>query len=302
MSSTTTCQQTPAARSRPMLASPRKRLITISMTLFALTVVGAAVAFSEHLPAGAVRSVAGSDVWGGFMHGSGTATSPPLFTMVLLAIAIVLARSSKKIGVIGVILLAVGGVAFAGGLLTEPITGHSLTHFDLIKTPLIALAVVAAPLTALAAALELRDRARRQIRPLAEEETGRTPEVRRCSSLAAQRAPEDRLAGVGAGFRAPVLDPHHPGRHQVHAREEPRYLVVAAGREPLLHRPARVVLEAVLCLAVKETRPHVGDGEVAAGRHGVHQPGDLSVRVVGLWYRVQDGDQRDGDRLAEVEQ
>src|ERR1700761_5786326 len=107
------------------------------------------------------------------------------------------------------------------------------------------------------------------------------PLTSRASAFAAHRAPEDRPAGVGPGFRAPFLDPHHPGRHEVHAREEPRHLLAAAGREPLLHRPARVVLEATTRRAVKQTRPHVGDGEVAAGRHGVRQPADYAVRVVG---------------------
>jgi hypothetical protein len=41
-----------------------------------------------------------------------------------------------------------------------------------------------------------------------------------------------------------------------------------------------------------------GDGEVASGRGGVHQAGDDRVRVVD---RVQDGQQHDRDRLAEVQ-
>src|SRR6185437_16428328 len=42
--------------------------------------------------------------------------------------------------------------------------------------------------------------------------------------------------------------------------------------------------------------------EVAAGRHGVQQPGRDGVRVVGLGDDVQDGDQHDRHRLGEVQQ
>src|SRR5215469_2269036 len=44
--------------------------------------------------------------------------------------------------------------------------------------------------------------------------------------------PQGRAARAARGWLlAPFLDPHHPGRNEVHAREEPRHLPVAAGRE-----------------------------------------------------------------------
>ena len=46
----------------------------------------------------------------------------------------------------------------------------------------------------------------------------------------------------------------------------------------------------------------MGDGEVAAGRHGVHQPRHDRVRVVGVRDRVQDRYQGDRDGPGEVEQ
>ena len=46
----------------------------------------------------------------------------------------------------------------------------------------------------------------------------------------------------------------------------------------------------------------MGDGEVAAGRHGVHDPGHDRVRVVGVRDRVQDREQRDRHRAGEVQQ
>jgi hypothetical protein len=141
----------------------RRRLIVVSTTLLGLTSIGAAVALIEHLPDGATHSVAGGDAWGGFIHGSGTAASPPLPIMVLFGMAILIATSRRRIGAIGSIALAIGGVAFTVGMLIEPITRHSLTDsLDVVKTPLVVLALLAAPLTTLAAVAELRYRIRRK--------------------------------------------------------------------------------------------------------------------------------------------
>jgi len=46
----------------------------------------------------------------------------------------------------------------------------------------------------------------------------------------------------------------------------------------------------------------VRKGEVAAGRHGVHQAGHDRVRVVGVRDRVQERDERDRDGHGEVQQ
>jgi hypothetical protein len=53
---------------------------------------------------------------------------------------------------------------------------------------------------------------------------------------------------------------------------------------------------------VEQVRARVRDGQVAAGRNGVHHLGYQRVRVVGVGDDVQDGEQRDRDRTAEVEQ
>jgi hypothetical protein len=141
----------------------RKQLIVVSTTLLGLTSVGAAIALIQHLPDGAARSVAGGGARGGFIYGSGTAMSPPLPIMVLFGIAILFAASRRRIGVIGSIALAIGGTAFTAGMLIEPITRYSLTSsLDVVKTPLVVLGLLAAPLTALAAVAELRYRIRRE--------------------------------------------------------------------------------------------------------------------------------------------
>src|SRR5215468_10204935 len=60
------------------------------------------------------------------------------------------------------------------------------------------------------------------------------------SAFAAHRAPQGGLARLAAaGFRAPFLDSHQPGRDQVHTREEPLYLLAAAPRELPLDQAAR---------------------------------------------------------------
>ena len=75
------------------------------------------------------------------------------------------------------------------------------------------------------------------------------------------------------------------------------------GRVLLLGHPApRCPRGLLLRFRVEELRPQVGHGEVAAGRHGVHQPGHDRVRVVGVRYHVQDREQRHRHRLGEVKQ
>jgi hypothetical protein len=136
--------------------------MVVSTILLGLTSIGAAEALIQHLPDGAARGAPDRNAWGGFMHGSGTAMSPPLSIMVLFGIAILIATSGRRIGVVGVIALAIGGAAFTAGMLIEPMTRHSLTDgLNVVRTPLVVLALLAAPLTSLAAAAELRSRMRR---------------------------------------------------------------------------------------------------------------------------------------------
>ena len=79
--------------------------------------------------------------------------------MIGFAVAIAAAASRRWVGTLGATVLAIGGVAFTIGIVIEPITPWVLTtHPDLLKTPLTVLALVAAPATALAALLHLRQR------------------------------------------------------------------------------------------------------------------------------------------------
>lgn len=79
--------------------------------------------------------------------------------MVLLLIAILVAMTRRRAGAVAAGVLALGGVAFTLGMLSEPVTRLALTSgFDLVKTPIVALALVAAPATSVAALGDLRDR------------------------------------------------------------------------------------------------------------------------------------------------
>ena len=85
--------------------------------------------------------------------------SPPLPTMVLFAAAIAASASPRWVGTLGAAAVAIGSIAFILGIAIEPITHQVLSaHPDPLKTPLTVLALLAAPATALAAALHLRQR------------------------------------------------------------------------------------------------------------------------------------------------
>ena len=153
-----------AATSRPA-ESPaihdpsRRRLIALAAGVLGLCCAGAAISLSQHLPDGATHPVAGRQVWHDFIGAGGTAMSPPLPTMVLFGVAIAASASRRWVGTLGAVAVAVGSIAFTLGIAIEPMTHRVLgAHPDPLKTPLTALALVAAPATALAAVLHLRQR------------------------------------------------------------------------------------------------------------------------------------------------
>jgi hypothetical protein len=151
----------PAAKTQPPALpdpSPR-RLIALAVGVLGLCCAGAAISLSQHLPDGATHATAGRQVWHDFIGGGGTAMSPPLPTMVLFAAAIAASASRRWVGTLGAVAVAAGSIAFTLGIAIEPITLQVLSaHPDPLKTPLTVLALLAAPATALAAALHLRQR------------------------------------------------------------------------------------------------------------------------------------------------
>lgn len=100
-------------------------------------------------------------MWKDFVSGGGTALSPPLPIMVVLAAAIIVSRSSRWVGTVATAVLLFGGMAIAAGVAIEPVTHQVLgSHPDLVKTPLTALALLAAPATSVCAAVNLCRRRR----------------------------------------------------------------------------------------------------------------------------------------------
>jgi hypothetical protein len=151
----------PTAKAEPPALpgpSPR-RLIALAVGVLGLCCAGAAISLSQHLPDGATHAIDGRQVWRDFIGGGGTAMSPPLPVMIGFAAAIAASASRRWVGALGAAAVALGGIAFTLGIAIEPITPWVLTaHPDVLKTPLTVLALVAAPATALAAALHLRQR------------------------------------------------------------------------------------------------------------------------------------------------
>src|SRR5579863_8439343 len=150
----------PTARTEPpAVPGPPRTLIALGTGLLVLCCAGAVISLSQHLPDGGTHAVPAAHVWHDFITGGGTATSPPLPTMVLFAVAIGASAVRGRVGTLGTAVVAIISVAFIVGISIEPITHQALTtHPDPIKTPMIVLALVAAPATALAAALHLRQR------------------------------------------------------------------------------------------------------------------------------------------------
>jgi hypothetical protein len=137
---------------------PRK-LIALGAGLLGLCCAGAVVSLSQHLPDGGTHAVPAGQVWHDFIAGGGTATSPPLPTMVVFAVAIAASAARRWVGTLGTAAVAIISVAMTIAISIEPITHQVLsTHPDPLKTPLTVLALLAAPATALAAALHLRQR------------------------------------------------------------------------------------------------------------------------------------------------
>jgi hypothetical protein len=127
--------------------------------LLGLCCAGAVISLSQHLPDGGTHAAPAGQVWRDFIAGGGTATSPPLPTMVLFAVAIAASAARRWVGTLGTAVVALVSIAFILGISIEPLTHQVLsTRPDPLKTPLIILALLAAAATALAAALQLRQR------------------------------------------------------------------------------------------------------------------------------------------------
>ena len=151
----------PAAKTEPSAipVPPPRKLIALSAGLLGLCCAGAVISLSQHLPNGATHAVPAGQVWhdfiagGGHRHLSAAADHGPVRRGHRASAA------PRWVGTLGTAAVAIISIAFILGISIEPITHQVLsTHPDPLKTPLIVLALLAAPATALAAALHLRQR------------------------------------------------------------------------------------------------------------------------------------------------
>ena len=125
------------------------------------------------------------------------------------------------------------------------------------------------------------------------------PLPRRLGLPADARVARDGMGGVGRG--TPLRHGHEAWFDEVQPGEVAADLLPGAQVQP---GPAHLRVElrggAGHALGVDVTGG-VGDGQVAAGRHGAHDPGHDLVRTVRIRDVLQGHQEHDGDRLAEVE-
>jgi PAS domain S-box-containing protein len=125
------------------------------------------------------------------------------------------------------------------------------------------------------------------------------PLPRRLGLPADARVARNGVGGVGRG--TPLRHGHEAWFDEVQPGEVAADLLPGAQVQP---GPAHLRIElrggAGHALGVDVTGG-VGDGQVAAGRHGAHDPGHDLVRTVRIRDVLQGHQEHDGDRLAEVE-
>jgi quercetin dioxygenase-like cupin family protein/uncharacterized protein YndB with AHSA1/START domain len=136
------------------------RLLPLVSALWLLnSAIGARVAIREDLPAEWVAGLyVGKDASAGFFKGGGTALSPGLPMMALLAVFTALSTRGGKaatVGVAGMTALGAGGTV---GVLAETITYRTLSPstFDRAKAPIVLAGIVLSALMAVLGARRLR--------------------------------------------------------------------------------------------------------------------------------------------------
>ena len=133
-------------------STPRTlKLLTASTILYMLlALLAGLVAISENLPAEFGGSSTGLSVRQDFLYGMGTAISPPLYTVIIQLVLLMLAPRKDRWGMLGVLGLALIGLFTFIGVLSEPINRRIFgpATFDPLKALLVA-AMIFLPLAIL---------------------------------------------------------------------------------------------------------------------------------------------------------
>jgi hypothetical protein len=130
-------------------STPRAlKLLTASTILYVLiALLAGLVAIVENLPAEFGGSSTGLPVTQDFLYGMGTALSPPLYTVIIQIVLLIVALRKDLWGTIGVLGLALIGLLTFIGALSEPINRKIFNPatFDPLKALLVA-AMILLPL------------------------------------------------------------------------------------------------------------------------------------------------------------
>jgi hypothetical protein len=148
----------PAEPAEPGEAPAPDKLLSLVSALWLLnSAIGAAIAIREDLPGEWAGMIRGHDPSADFFKGAGTALSPGLPMMVLLAVFTALSTRSGRAGTVGVAGITALGVGGTIGVLGEPITYRSLSPgtFDPAKAAIASAAPVLSALMVLLGARRL---------------------------------------------------------------------------------------------------------------------------------------------------
>lgn len=147
----------------PNLSRRQLWMLALTFTYLIVSSAGAGVAIGRGLPAewmGLLKS--DNEIWVDFLVGGGTALSPPVGSLALIAIAALLSFRADRTGRFAALTLA-GLAAFnVIGMLGEPITWRSITPdtFDPMAASISVLMTVVPALLAVVAFAEYRARGR----------------------------------------------------------------------------------------------------------------------------------------------
>jgi hypothetical protein len=138
-------------------------MLALTFTYILVSSAGAAVAIGRGLPAEWMGLLSSEgEIWVDFLIGGGTALSPPVVSLVLIAAAAVGSFRTDRTGRMATLLLAALVALNVIGALGEPITWRSIAPdtFDLQAASISILMTVSPALLAVVAVAEYRARGR----------------------------------------------------------------------------------------------------------------------------------------------
>jgi hypothetical protein len=117
-----------------------KRLITSTILYMVIALIASMVAISQNLPAEIGGYTSGRSITQEFIYGIGTALSPPLYTLIIQFVLLLLTPRKDGWGTTGVLGLMLIGLMTCIGALSEPINRRIFNPatFDPVKAIIMA--------------------------------------------------------------------------------------------------------------------------------------------------------------------